>query len=107
MNDIPQFKVTLDHEGINKYVSDAIIKSALGQKLEEAINRALEPSSYGGKGPIDDVIKTELHNHVRELLRSDAWRPKVEAVVQEELNKVITEEFIQRAVSAVFDKAYE
>lgn len=85
---IDGLKIEIDPEAINRYVADAVLRSALGEHVREAVSAALTRSSYGGRSAMQDAIVAEVHQQVRlyarELVRTE-YQDKVREAIAERL----------------------
>lgn len=92
------FKVDIDPEQINKEVSEAILKSAIGKQLKESIEK--EVKNLGGlyNNPMDTVIRGEVNKVIKELIAE-----KYQDQIRAEVEKHITD----KVVSDITGKAWE
>lgn len=92
--DIP-FKLDLDPEKINAFVSEAIIKSAIGAELKRVITEQVSTLSRTFQNPIEGVVRREIETIVTQLIRTE-YREKIAAVVREKVTEQFTDELLKK-----------
>lgn len=97
-------QVNIDAAAVEQQVTDAILKSALGERINEAIKLALAPNrhSLGSKSPIDDAIVSEVQQQVRIICREEIRRPNSD--VRKMIEVKLTEALTQEAVAAIIQR---
>jgi hypothetical protein len=102
--------VNINADDINKHVSQAIISSALGEKMlveiNEAINKVLS-TPYQNPGIISRVVEDEIRVHVTAYLRTPEVEAKLKAVVGKMMEEKTTDAILAKAVRAFWSKAFE
>ena len=97
-------EVFVNPEAVNKLVADAVLKSAIGKQVEEAVKRAVEGLSRTYDNPIDNVLKYQIAEMCREVLvkeHSEAIKKKLTAKIADKL----TDDFIDKLAAAAM-KSY-
>ena len=70
-NKIIWVNISLSAEEINKYVSDQIIKSALGENLKNSIDKAIKELTSSYDNPIKPLIKAHIIEYAKAWLAKD------------------------------------
>ena|SRR6185436_12204517 len=98
-------QVDVSPEEINKYLSEQIMKSALGTKvrvvIEEAIKDIDKPKGYGEEGILTTAIKAVIRDEVVKLIDKE-YREKVRKAVQEKMTEAVVDNMVQKAWEQIF-----
>lgn len=94
------FEIKVDPETVNKVVSEAIVKSALGVNLEKSINSAMKECVEGYNSPVKKLVERHITEAIQQVLDKD-YRDKIIA----EISKRLSNEHIDKIVSASVEKA--
>lgn len=73
-------KVEIDAEAVNRQVAEAIVNSALGERVEKAVNDALGKGYFSGRDAIKDAIEHEVYEQARRIVREEFTEQIKEAV---------------------------
>lgn len=82
--------VVIDQKAVEEQVVQAITESAIGERLEEAINEALKkPERYGADtlivSAVKEVVRQTIRGRVAEmLLDNEEFKARLRVVVEEE-----------------------
>lgn len=99
-------RVDIDAEAVNRQVSDAIIKSALGKKLVEAVDNAVRSvvdGSYTSNSIVQSVVREEIRRHIGAILNEEEFSTRVREVVREQLETHLTDTVLQ----SMFEKLWK
>jgi len=105
-----QFNVEINPDEVNKQVSEAIINSALGEKLKAAINKRMDDILGGGwndPGIVKTVVDEEVRNIIRTMLQSDEFQTQMQAVVRKWFEEKFSDALIGDALDRLWDKLFE
>lgn len=107
-----QIEVNVDPEQINKHVAESIIKSALGEKVQESINKRLNELlkgdySYSSDNIIKNIVDEEFRNAIREHLRSNEASTKIREMVRRYFEEKFTDEILAGAFNKLWDKMFD
>jgi len=91
--------IQIDPEQINKYVSDAIIGSAIGNQVKKAIESAL--TSYSFSSSIQKTIDAAVSQIIYDTVRKD-HSELVRDKVKEAMATKVTDDFIEKITDAAF-----
>lgn len=92
------FKIDVKPEDIEAAVKDAIINSALGKYMKDAVHKAL--NDYRFTNAIEEVIRNIMVQEARKMIETD---PEF----QEKLLKVVRDKFAQEnLISYIANKAF-
>lgn len=95
-------RVTIDQEAVERQVVQAIIESAVGKRLEEAINEALkQPERYGSDTLVARAVKEVVHETIREeianqLQDNKEFNDRLRTIVEEETTDDVLRAFVTR-----------
>jgi len=92
-------EVKIDPEDINKMVSEAILKSALGAEVKEAIQKTLANLNSNFNNPLTKVIERHIEDMVIKVLSED-HREEITKLIKETLSEKLTSDFIHKIVMA-------
>jgi len=96
-------QVHVDAEAVNKMVADAILKSALGKQIEEAIKRQISSLSTSYNNPLDAEISRMIASIAREQLQAEHGET-IRKRITTALAIKLTDEFIDRVVEKAADR---
>ena len=93
----------LTPEQVNEFVAKAVLESQIGEAVQGAMKRVMEDLKKSYNNPFDAVIK----EHVNAIIDKEVittYRPILEAGIKEALNNHMTEEVVEKIISAALDK---
>ena len=94
----------LKPEDVNRFIAEGILKSAIGQKMQEAIDRVLDEwSKKDGTfaDPFARVIEGEIRSVIHTLLLNNEFKPRIHKLVSEKLTDDVLQRFIDAAWEAL------
>ena len=86
---MPTIGVNIDADVINKFISDAILKSVIGEQINIIIRERL--SDYNFKNTIGKVIDTTISQLVYKILNEDHGEIMRKAVLEKVSGEVVSE----------------
>lgn len=92
------FKLDIDADEVNRHVSQAILDSCIGKELKDGIEKEVKElvsGSWNKPGLLDGIIRAEVKNILRDLLRGEEYGPKLDR----EVRVAITDETIKAVVN--------
>lgn len=107
MSDGIGIKIAIEPETINKYVSEAVLNSVLGEKLKKEINTKLESLLNGGiygRGIVGDVVEEQMREAIRTVLLGDDFQSKIKDAVSRYMTEKFTQQFIAKSLDVIWDK---
>lgn len=102
-----QFNVQIDPAQVNEAIAQAIVNSALGPQLQEAINAALRRAlsdGYGNAGVVQAVVVEEVRRLVLEVLHSEPHQAKLREAVRSYVEERLTGEVLKEVVGKLWDE---
>jgi hypothetical protein len=87
-------------QDIDKFIRDAVIKSALGKKIEETIDKAVSNCINSYDSPIAQLVKNVIMEIVKEHLSKEENR----AVINEAIIKIVTPKTVENILTYGIDK---
>lgn len=94
--------VNITPEQIDKCVTDAIVKSAIGSRIEKAVASALQ--GYEMTRAIDDEVKSATREIVRKIISES---PDITTKIRDIVIEKLTKEMIGNVVDAALSKLSE
>jgi len=93
-----EIKIEIDSGDINKSISDAIVKSILGETIVEMVNAFVKglPTSYDS--PVKKALEEEVYRIVKQLVldKQDEIRSAVEKQMADGLVEKLTTTLIEK-----------
>ena len=86
----------MDEEAINQYVSQAILKSALGQRFEANVSKITKEIISGYSSPLRDIILDCLKIEFQKQMQ----KPENQEIIKESVSRMLS----QKIFSAISDK---
>jgi hypothetical protein len=97
-----QLNLNIDPEEINRYVTQQVLDSAIGESVRKAIEKSLEPLSRTYDNPLEPVIRDQVFKVVRELVDKE-YKTQIEEYVRQR----ITPEFVGKMSERLWDNFFE
>ena len=94
-------KVDINSKQIEKQVTEAIIKSAIGEKIKESIDSMMKDGGYRIDSIIEKVVESEMKSIIRNTIVIEQ-----NDTIKKLVTKAITEEAIQKVIDKVFKDSY-
>lgn len=98
-----EVNVNIDPEQINKMVSEAILKSTLGNALETAIKKEMASLTGNYNNPLDYTIKQHVSDIVKNILATE-YKPKITESLTKALSTKMTDEYIDKICNKIASK---
>lgn len=93
-------KVEINAEDLNKQVTEAIAKSAIGEALKEQIDKTVVEMSKGWNNPYENIIKQHISQEIEKVLSED-----YQEAMNDFVKSKMTDEFVQSLFTKVFEAA--
>lgn len=94
--------IKIDSETINKMVSDAILKSVIGDTIAKQVDEAVAGLAKTYDSPLKKIINTEVCRIATSLI-NERYKEAIEAKILE----VVASETTDKIVKAIVDKAFD
>ena len=96
-----EIKVDVNPEDINKMVSEAILKSAIGDKIKEVIQESV--SKLGNwDSPMKKAIEEVVHKEIIRIVQAEHGE-KIKMAIR----ALITDQLVEEVCKAAWDSFYE
>lgn len=93
----------LTPEQVNEFVAKAVLESQIGEAVQAAVNRVMEDLKKSYNNPFDAVIKQHINAVIdKEVLST--YRPILEAGIKEAMKNHMTDEVVEKIISAALEK---
>lgn len=89
-------------DDINRFVADAILKSALGAAVEKAVGEAISKLERSWDNPIEYVVKQEVSQMVRTVI-NQTYAQQLRAKVEVAMTGKITDDVLARIIDKSLD----
>lgn len=96
-------EIDVKPEDINRIVADAVAKSAIGQHVRSAVEKALNDLAKSYQNPYDEAIKSIVTAEVRRVVEQEfgtAIREKAAQRVRDSLTDTVLAGIAEKAVNA-------
>lgn len=102
-------ELKLDGDAINKYMSEKMLESALGEQMKIAVDRALKElldknvgSGWDRLTLVQSVVNSCLRDWIREYLEGE-FKPKALEIIKEKVanNSLWAEKLIQKMIDGI------
>ena len=87
-------EVNIEPEQINKYISDKIIESAIGEQVKKVVTEQCAKMSESYRNPIEAAIKEVTTTIIHQVILSefkDQIKSKIKAKIDERLDIIVTD----------------
>lgn len=92
-------QVNIDAKVINKEITEAIARSAIGEQLKKTIEKKVEEFGKSWDNPLESIVDAEIITTVRTLIQ-EKYLDEISKFVA----KQMTEEFVRDMVSKLWVK---
>lgn len=99
--------INLDAKDIESAVVEAILKASIGDALRKAIEKTLVDSGWNKQTVFQNAVNEVVANAVRDILRSDEWKAKIEAHVRAKLEAMPMDEICGKVLDRISEATYE
>jgi hypothetical protein len=93
-------EITIDAAQIDQLAHDALLKSAFGKTIQDAISKTLS-STYNN--PIDEALKKYMSGLAVDIIESQ-YKEQIATGIATVVAQRLTKDFIEKFTGAVFDK---
>lgn len=93
-----ELNVDINPEQINKEISEAIAKSAIGETLAKQIKKSVDDLSISYNNPFESIIKDEINNQIRELVQT-----KYKDQIREAIAEKLKDDFVDTVIDKLWD----
>ena len=102
-------ELQIDGDAINKYMSEKILQSAIGEQLKIAVDRAIQElldknvgSSWERLTLVQNVVNTSVREMIREYLEGE-FKPKAMDIIREKManNSLWVDKLIQKMIDGI------
>lgn len=90
-------QVSIDADAVTRLVSEAVLKSKIGEAVEASVKRVLADLSKSWDNPIDKVVHQHVAEMVREILQTN-HAEDIRKRVADALAGKLTDEFLHACV---------
>lgn len=87
--------IKIDSEAVNRAVSDAIIKSALGEELEKSITKHIQDSIHGYNSPVRKMVEQEIYKAIHSVLETN-----FKGAIVQQVAELLSAEHVTKIVHA-------
>lgn len=92
----------IDPEEINKFVSQKILESSIGEALRKEIDTQVSRLATSFDNPMKPVVANAISQVAREYLET----PEVKARLKETVQKALTDEALDGFISSILAEGY-
>jgi len=92
-------------DDINRYVADAIIKSAIGDAVKEQVGKAIDKLKVSYDNPLEKIIQAEVARIVSQMIQ-DEYKDAIKAKVVEIATEKTTDALVGAIVGKAFDEVF-
>ena len=96
--------VKIDPEEVERYVADAVLKSAIGPLVEKVINDALKSLGSGYHNPLEKAITDHVQKIVLDVV-TEEYGDKIRATIREHVTDAVVDDLVHKGWKAWFAKA--
>lgn len=92
-----ELNVQINPDDINKMVSEAVLKSAIGEELKKAIAKQMEQLGRTFDNPVEHVV----NQHVRDMVQGvliGTYTERIRERIHQAVAAKITDEFIGKVI---------
>ena len=106
-----QIEVNINPDDVNKQVTEAIVKSALGEKLSKAIatalNEALDGNGYNRRSVVEEVVRDNIKAAVSEVVHEPETYEKIKLLTRKMLETTLTDATMERFFKRLQDRLFD
>lgn len=100
-DNMADIKVVVDPEDVNKAISEAVMKSIIGEELQKAVKELT--SSWKFKEVMEKTVGSEIERLVSFSIREKFDSPEVKAQIKAMVVEKLTDETIMKIASSAFE----
>ena len=90
-------EVKVDPEHVEKCVSEAIVKSAIGGHIKKALEDILKSESWNN--PFRSAVSSEVHRTIVKLVEDD-YSDRIRIMVRKQMTEAVLNDVINKAMKA-------
>ena len=94
--------VEVNPEEINKQITEAVAKSAIGVELSKTIEKKVKEMSASYNNPFDAIVKKEI-----EAIMTCIIRDEYKKQIQEQVRAKLSEKFVDEIISKMWDHVFD
>lgn len=98
-----EINVEISAEQINAQICDAIAKSAIGEELQNMIDKTVKEMSTSYNNPFKQIVHNYISQAIRKLIETE-YMDTIEKLVKEKVSKQFTEDMISKMWEAFASK---
>jgi hypothetical protein len=91
--------ISLDADGIQRYIADAIIASSIGKEVKRAIDEQVKKLGYSYENAVSKAVSEAVKSYVIRLVDTE-YKEQLREAVRAQLNETV----INKLVSTVIDR---
>lgn len=95
------FEIKMTPEDVNRFVTDALLKSSLGEQLTAAINKELRDAVEGYNSPVKQIVSEFMRTRVKEIINAPENQERIKVAIA----KVATDKFLTDLMDASVQSA--
>lgn len=99
------FTVDIKPEDVNKAISDAILKSTVGDQIRTALAETFK-GKYG-ENPFTNIVATCVHQQIMALLRQPEYEDKIKALTRAAIDDAMVTKLVSVACDEFIRKLNE
>lgn len=88
-----QVNVNLTPEDINRTITEAVAKSAIGEALTKAVQNYVKKLGDSYNNPLDTIVAEEVNRLLCQLLR-DEYQEQIKSMVRTRITEQFTDELL-------------
>ena len=96
-----ELSLNVSPEAINQMVSTAVLESAIGAALAEAVQKQLKDITTIWNNPIDPIIRKEILLTIQRVVQND-----FKSIIEETVKVHVTKNLTDEAMKALLDKVW-
>lgn len=96
-------EVNIEPGDVERYVAEAVLKSAIGKKVAEAVDKSLASLGRGYDNPLEKAISAYVQKIVLNVV-DEEYRDRIRAAVRVHITDAVVDDLVQKAWGAWLDK---
>ncbi|HDY68963.1 MAG TPA: hypothetical protein ENH85_14380 [Candidatus Scalindua sp.] len=89
--------VNVDAEAINKQITEAVAKSAIGKQIKRVIDEEVKKLSTSWQNPLSRVVGIEIEKMLRQLIQEEYM-----GKIKEWVSKQMSDEFVKNILGKMW-----
>ena len=91
------FNVNIDAEAINKQITEAVAKSAIGKQIKRVVDEEVKKLSTSWQNPLSRVVGIEIEKMLRQLIQEEYM-----GKIKEWVSKQMSDEFVKNILGKMW-----